>query len=80
MGNATKTHRRPSAARYRPDCVDPSTILAAIEHKIDAGELSASGFGRQVAGDPRLVFDLRKGRWITPRIAARIRSSLQEAV
>ena len=36
--------------------------------------MSASRFGRCVANDSRLVFDLRKGRGIKPGIATKVRS------
>lgn len=34
--------------------------------------MSATRFGRQVAKDPRLVFDIRRGREPGPRLIARI--------
>jgi hypothetical protein len=38
------------------------TMLKAIDHYLGTSRISASRFGREAAGDPRLVFDMRKGR------------------
>lgn len=37
-------------------------ILEQIEAYLAANRVSPSTFGRQAAGDPRLVFDLKQGR------------------
>jgi len=43
------------------------TLLFAVERCLRNHRLPASRFGRQAAQDPRLVFDLRRGR--QPRAA-----------
>lgn len=43
------------------------TLLFAVERCLRKHRLPASRFGRQAACDPRLVFDLRRGR--QPRAA-----------
>jgi hypothetical protein len=48
------------------------TLLMTVERHLRAQALSASRFGRQVSGDPRLVFDLRRGREPRPAMAARV--------
>ncbi|MGD8326795.1 MAG: hypothetical protein PVF65_07765 [Sphingomonadales bacterium] len=42
-------------------CVHAS-LLRSVEQHLALTGMSPSGFGRKIAGDPRLVFDLRKGR------------------
>ena len=42
-------------------CVHAS-LLQSVERHLHRTGLSASGFGRKIAGDPRLVFDMRRGR------------------
>lgn len=37
-------------------------ILKRIEQHLRETRMSATAFGRAAAGDPRLVFDLRRGR------------------
>lgn len=46
-------------------------LLPAVERHLRLHQLAPSRFGRIVAGDPRFVFDLRKGR--EPRAATRDR-------
>jgi hypothetical protein len=48
------------------------TLLGQVEAQVAGGHLSASGFGRAVAGDPRLLFDWRRGRCLSPRLRRRI--------
>jgi hypothetical protein len=48
------------------------TLLMAVERHLRKNALSASRFGRQVSGDPRFVFDLRRGREPRPATAARV--------
>ena len=50
-----------------------TTLLRVIELGLANAGMTASRFGREVAGDPRLVFDLRNGRQPTPRTEARVR-------
>lgn len=48
------------------------TLLMAVERHLRANAVSASRFGRQVSGDPPLVFDLRRGREPRPAMVARV--------
>lgn len=48
------------------------TLLMKVERYLRQAEMTPSRFGRAVAGDPRLVFDLRKGREPRPEMAARL--------
>jgi hypothetical protein len=47
------------------------SLLPIVERHLRAHALAPSRFGRLVAGDPRFVFDLRRGR--EPRAATRDR-------
>jgi hypothetical protein len=47
------------------------SLLPVVERHLRAHALAPSRFGRLVAGDPRFVFDLRRGR--EPRAATRER-------
>jgi 2,4-dienoyl-CoA reductase-like NADH-dependent reductase (Old Yellow Enzyme family) len=47
-------------------------ILRQIEHFLKRSGMSATTFGRQVARDPRLVHDLRRGREPGQRLRQRI--------
>lgn len=42
--------------------------------------MPAARFGRQVMGDPRFVFDLRKGREPRPQTVRRVLSYLEAAL
>ena len=42
-------------------------------------ETAPTRFGREVVGDPRFVFDLRKGREPRPLTVARVRAFLEAA-
>lgn len=53
-----------------------ATLLRSIETGLARAGMSPSRFGRQVAGDPRLVFDLRRGRAPSARTVARVQSYL----
>jgi hypothetical protein len=46
-------------------------LLLTVERHLRRAAVSPSRFGREVAGDPRFVFDLRRGR--EPRAATRER-------
>ncbi len=48
------------------------TLLRMVERHLRCRSLAPSRFGRQVAGDPRFVFDLRRGREPRPATAARV--------
>lgn len=54
------------------------TLLRTIEVGLQRAGMTPSRFGREVAGDPRLVFDLRNGRQPSPRTEARVRTYLQQ--
>lgn len=47
-------------------------LLYVVEQCLRTRQLSASRFGREAANDPRLVFDLRRGRQPRPKTAARL--------
>lgn len=47
------------------------SLLPVVEKYLRTHHVAASRFGRLVAGDPRFVFDLRRGR--EPRAATRAR-------
>lgn len=46
-------------------------LLLTVERHLRRAAVPPSRFGREVAGDPRFVFDLRRGR--EPRAATRER-------
>nr|WP_226896163.1 hypothetical protein [Polymorphobacter sp. PAMC 29334] len=54
-------------------------LLTEIERCIRRRNISASRFGREAAGDPRFVFDLRRGREPRPRTAARVMTFIAAA-
>ncbi|HEU4959942.1 MAG TPA: hypothetical protein VFT56_06000 [Sphingomonas sp.] len=47
-----------------------------IERFLRAAEIPPTKFGRMAINDPRLVFDLRRGRELRPRTVARIEAFL----
>lgn len=49
-----------------------TTLLMEVERCLRKRNIAASRFGREFAGDPRFVFDLRRGREPRPRTAARV--------
>jgi hypothetical protein len=49
-----------------------SSLLFQVERCLRRQNMTASRFGRDFAGDPRFVFDLREGREPRPRTAARV--------
>lgn len=51
--------------------------LAEIEAVLREKRVAPSRFGRGALNDPRLVFDLRRGRRLTPANAARVRAYVQ---
>jgi hypothetical protein len=51
--------------------VNDMSLLPVVERHLRAHSVPPSRFGRLVAGDPRFVFDLRRGR--EPRAATRER-------
>jgi hypothetical protein len=48
------------------------TLLVTVERHLRRKAVAPSRFGRDVAGDPRFVFDLRRGREPRPATAARV--------
>jgi len=51
-------------------------LLFAIEVGLLRAGMAPSRFGREVAGDPRLVFDLRRGRQLRLGTETRVRQYL----
>jgi 2,4-dienoyl-CoA reductase-like NADH-dependent reductase (Old Yellow Enzyme family) len=47
-------------------------LLQRVESHLRRTGMTATGFGRTALNDPRLVHDLRRGRELRPRTAARI--------
>jgi hypothetical protein len=52
-------------------------LLREVENFLRHSEISPARFGRKAMGDPRFVFDLRKGRDPRPRTVARVRAFLE---
>jgi hypothetical protein len=52
------------------------TLLDDIELHLVRHRQAPSRFGRDVLRDPRLVFDLRRGRGVGPRVQRRIETYL----
>jgi hypothetical protein len=52
--------------------------LRRIETYLRATQTPPTRFGREVAHDPRLVFDLRQGRSVGASLAARIDAYLDQ--
>ncbi len=50
------------------------SLLFQIERCVRRTQLTPTRFGRDAVGDPRLVFDLRRGREPRPATAARIKA------
>ncbi len=47
-------------------------LLLRVERHLREGAVAPSRFGREAAGDPRFVFDLRRGREPRAATAARV--------
>lgn len=56
------------------------TLLATVERHLRRSEQSPSRFGRDVIGDPRFVFDLRRGREPRAATAARVLAAIAGGV
>lgn len=56
-------------------------LLTIVERYLRKRAMPPSRFGRQATGDPRLVFDLRRGREPRPATVARVQAFIaaQEA-
>ncbi len=48
------------------------SLLKKVEHHLRCHAVAPSRFGRDAAGDPRFVFDLRRGREPRAVTAARV--------
>ena len=48
-------------------------LLHLVERHLRRHQITPTRFGRDAAGDPQLVFDLRRGRRVGPRLDARLR-------
>lgn len=53
-------------------------LLSRIERHLRQTGMKPSRFGREAAGDPRLVKDLRDGREPRPRLVARVHAYLDQ--
>ena len=54
-------------------------LLRDVEKFLRQNDTPPTRFGREAVGDPRFVFDLRKGRDPRPRTIERVRAYLQGA-
>ena len=54
-------------------------ILRQIERYLERSGMSATTFGRQVARDPRLVHDLRRGRELGQALRQRVEAFIGAA-
>ena len=52
-------------------------MLIKIERYLQRQKMPPTRFGREVAGDPRLVFDLRRGREMGRTLSARVEAYLK---
>lgn len=52
-------------------------LIRAIESFLRRSGMAESRFGREAAGDPRLVFDMRKGRTLKPSTEAKVRAFIE---
>ena len=52
-------------------------LLREVEKFLKISNIPAARFGREVMGDPRFVFDLRKGREPRPRTIRRVVAYLE---
>lgn len=55
-----------------------ASLLTAIERYIEAAELTPTTFGKQAAGDPTLVFDMKEGRELRSKTAAKIEAYMRD--
>ena len=54
-------------------------LLREVEKFLNRSETAPTRFGRDAVGDPRFVFDLRKGREPRPATVARVLAFLEVA-
>jgi hypothetical protein len=52
-------------------------LLREVEKYLRRNDTAPTRFGRDVVGDPRFVFDLRRGRDPRPATVARVRAFLE---
>ncbi|MBV7256342.1 hypothetical protein KCG44_06025 [Pacificimonas sp. WHA3] len=52
------------------------SIMVEIDRCIRSGSHSATRLGREAVGDPRLVFDMRRGRQLRPETEEKIMNYL----
>lgn len=57
----------------------PAPILEAIERFLTETRTDPTTFGKRALGDPRFVFDLRKGRRLWPETEAKVRAYMANA-
>ena len=55
----------------------PVYLLRQVENFLRQSDVAPTRFGRDAVGDPRFVFDLRKGRDPRPQTIARVRAYLE---
>ncbi len=54
-------------------------VEVRVERFLRSSGMAPTRFGRLVARDPRLVFDMRRGRILSPRVATRVMAFLESA-
>ena len=54
-------------------------IIRDVENFLKQRNIAPTRFGRDAMGDPRFVFDLRRGREPGPRTVRRVRAYLENA-
>ena len=52
-------------------------LLREVEKFLNRSQTAPTRFGRDVVGDPRFVFDLRRGREPRPTTVERVRAFLE---
>jgi hypothetical protein len=52
-------------------------LLREVEKFLNRSQTAPTRFGRDVVGDPRFVFDLRRGREPRPATVKRVRAFLE---
>lgn len=52
-------------------------LLRTVEKYLRESDMAPTRFGRNVVGDPRFVFDLRRGRDPRPATVERVRAYLE---
>ena len=67
---------QPSRSGYR---IFGVTLLREIEKFLSRKDIPPTRFGREATGDPRFVFDLRRGREPRPETVRRVRDFLEAA-